>query len=78
MSKPLLRVATSAARLWTRVYTQGLSPPGRDARRAQMESDLWESAHDADPDSRARLPLQIVARLLIGVPDVLGWRIEQA
>jgi TonB family protein len=73
----LFRVAVAAVRLWTRVYTSGLPPATADARRAEVESDLWESAHDSDPDIRSHLFLQIAARLLIGIPDDLGWRLEQ-
>jgi TonB family protein len=77
MNGPLLRLAAAAVRLWTRVYTSGLPPATASARRAEVESDLWESAHDSDPEIRSHLFLQIAARLLIGIPDDLGWRVEQ-
>jgi TonB family protein len=77
MNDWLLRFAVAAVRLWTGVYTSGLPPATADARRAEVESDLWESAHDPDPDIRSHLSLQIAARLLIGIPDDLGWRLEQ-
>jgi TonB family protein len=77
MSGWLFRVAEAAVRLWTRVYTSGLPPATAHARRAEVESDLWESAHDSDPDIRSHRFLQIAARLLIGIPDDLGWRLEQ-
>jgi hypothetical protein len=57
------------ARLWTRVYTSGLDPSLRDARRAEIESDLWESQQHAD--GRA----QILSRLVAGVVDDVLWRV---
>ena len=45
---------------------------------ARAESDLWESQHDpgARPTGMAHA-VQIVARLLIGIPDDLAWMFEQ-
>jgi hypothetical protein len=66
------RLATALVRLWTHVYTCGMERPVRDARRAEIASDLWESAQGSSDD-----PLSgghIVARLLLGVPDDLTWR----
>lgn len=77
MSQRLLQLTVAAVRVWTRVYTWKLPPAVREARRAEVESDLWESAHDPDPARRSHLPLRIVARLLLGIRDDLGWRLEQ-
>jgi hypothetical protein len=80
MNDLALRGAVAAARVWTRVYTSGLPDQQRDARREEIDSDLWESvkqATDARSDRRT-LALQIAARLIAGVPDDLGWRSEQA
>jgi TonB family protein len=77
MIPPLLRLANAAVRLWTRVYTWRVPPPMRDARREEIESDLWESEHDQALDGRLGLSLRVFARLLIGIPDDLGWRVEQ-
>ena len=68
----LLRLAVAAVRAWTRAYTFGLPPSVRDARRAEVESDLWECRADAG----TALPLQILGRLLCGVFDDLSWRVE--
>jgi hypothetical protein len=70
-----LRAAIAAVRGWTKVYTWGLLPESRDARRDEIESDLWESINDREADRRT-LALQIAARLIIGIPDDLGWRSE--
>jgi hypothetical protein len=67
-------LAMSAVRAWTRFYTCGLPPELRDARRDEIESDLWESFQDAHGD--AALAWQIWARLLGGVADDLAWRFD--
>ena len=77
MNDLALRGAVAAVRAWTRVYTFGLPEEQRDARREEIDSDLWESVNDRRSDRRT-LALQIVARLIAGMPDDLGWRSEQA
>jgi hypothetical protein len=57
-------------RWWTRAYTCGLPRQVRDARRAEIESDLWESAHDA-----SEAAAQILPRLAFGIVDDLRWRV---
>ena len=58
-------------RVWTRLYTSALSSEIRDRRRAEIESDVWESEHDPDIPHRA-----LVLRLLRGIPADLLWRLE--
>jgi hypothetical protein len=70
----LLQVAKALVRCWTAVYTWRMPPELRDARRAEIDSDLWECQQEGP--SNASLPLQIVARLVLGMPDDLGWRSE--
>ena len=77
MSALLLAIATHAMRAWTRVYTIGLAPEDRDARLAEIDSDLWESWHDLDRRN-ARLALEIAIRLIAGVPHDLAWRFGRA
>jgi hypothetical protein len=72
-----LRAAIAAVRGWTMLYTSGLSVERRDARREEIDSDLWESVNDAASERRT-LAVQIAARLIAGIPDDLGWRSEQA
>ena len=63
----------TAARLlrwWTRVYTATLPPAERDRRRAEVESDLWESSRDPVASR------QVLSRLLLGVADDVGWSIN--
>jgi hypothetical protein len=59
--------AVKVARWWTRVYTAGLPVDLREARRAEVESDLWESVSDGAPSRH------ILARLALGVVDDLSW-----
>ena len=66
MNTPRRRLSSMLVRGWTRVYTLGLPVAARDRRRAEIESDLWESEH-ADA----------IGRLIRGVPSDLAWRIEQ-
>ena len=71
-----LPAAVTAVRAWTRFYTWGLPPELRESRREEIDSDLWESVHEHG-DGSGRLALHIIARLIIGIPDDLGWRTEQ-
>ena len=61
------RAAAGVARWWTRLYTAGLPDDLRDARRAEVESDLWESVSDGAPSRH------ILARVALGVVDDLTW-----
>jgi len=61
------RTAASITRWWTRCYTAGLPGDVRNARRAEIESDLWDSLADG---GSAR---HILARLALGIPDDLTW-----
>ena len=72
-------LAAAVVRAWTRAYTVWLPPTVRDARRAEIDSDLWEHAHApegaADPRSVAG---QILARCLLGIAADLTWCIQMA
>jgi hypothetical protein len=59
--------AADIARWWTRVYTAGLPEELRENRRAEVESDLWESLADGAPSHH------ILARTALGLPDDLTW-----
>jgi hypothetical protein len=78
MTSPALRFVVALVRGWTRLYTSGQEPAVRDARRAEIESDLWELQHDGDGDPVVAPAAHVLARLLLGVPDDLSWRYEQA
>ena len=74
MTGRLLRFAIAAVRWWTVAYTLGMPPRVRDERRAEIESDLWESQH-GEP-AGFRLPAQMMSRLVFGIHDDLRWRSE--
>lgn len=73
-----MRPATSAGvvRRWVRLYTVGLTDDLRDARRAEIESDLWAHADEAAAKglSPAALDAEMLVRLILGVPADLVWR----
>ena len=75
---PALRGAIGLVRGWTRFYTLHMDPGCRDARRAEIESDLWEFHEDARKRgaSPAAIAAHMLARLLAGIPDDLSWRVE--
>ena len=75
---PGQRLATVIVRGWTRTYTWRLPSPVRDARRAEIDSDLWEFEHDPERARGAAPTLHIVARLALGIPDDLSWRAANA
>jgi protein TonB len=77
MNRVLLRGAMAAVRVWTRLYTSGLAADRGDERRAEIESDLWESEHDPDAPGAWRQACHLYVRLLAGMPGDLAWRVEQ-
>src|SRR5215831_19195819 len=68
----MLRLAVALVRLWTRVFTLGMPGTVREWRRREIESDLWEQAHDRQLSAG-----QLIARLLRGLPADILWRIEE-
>lgn len=72
-----LRLAVCAVRAWTRAYTGGLPAALAEERRAEIESDLWELQHDPDPAPGWSPAAQVAARLVIGLPDDVFWRVER-
>jgi len=71
------RLATTIVRGWTRTYTWRLPASVRDARRAEIDSDLWEFEHDPD-HARGPAALHILARVALGMPDDVSWRVANA
>ena len=63
------RFAVALTRTWLRLYTLGLPPEVRESRRAEIESDIWESLHDSTASGS-----QILPRLAAGVLDDVSWR----
>lgn len=77
MSSLIMRLVVNGVRGWTWLYTWRMSTTLRDRRRAEIESDLWECRGDAAGAPTLGAAALIVLRLLIGIPDDLGWRVEQ-
>ena len=73
-----LATALGLVRAWTRLYTARMAPEARDARRNEIESDLWEFHEDARRRgaSPAGIALHMLLRLALGAPDDLLWRAE--
>lgn len=76
MSSRCQRLAIAIVCAWTRLYTWRMPPALGQARRAEIESDLWEFQQDSSPGGVGPA-LHVLARLVIGVPDDLAWRSEQ-
>ncbi len=76
----LLASAIALVRVWTRLYTLGMDPAQRDARRAEIHSDLWELHEDARRRGAtpALIALHMLLRLLLGMRHDLFWRAEHA
>jgi len=70
------RAACDLVRRWTRLYTAGLPALARETRLDEIESDLWDSMHDTTSEPLGAR--QVVARLLLGIPDDLQWRAAHA
>jgi hypothetical protein len=72
-----LRLACTLVRGWTQFYTCSLPAARRDARRAEIASDLWECQQDVGSRYGLQEALQVVARLVLGVPDDVAWVLMQ-
>jgi hypothetical protein len=62
---------------WVRVYTRGLPAELRDARRDEVDGDLWcelEEAAALGRPGRSRRS-DMLLRLLFGVPADISWRL---
>jgi hypothetical protein len=71
------RFVCRVVRTWTRLYTCGLPAAVRNRRRAEIESDLWESERDREGISSPRSDAHVIARLVRGMAADLTWRAEQ-
>ena len=73
----MLRLALAVVRAWTALYTWRMSTTLREDRRAEIESDLWEFLHYRAGSDSLSIAAHMFIRLLIGIPDDLGWRLDQ-
>jgi hypothetical protein len=74
----LTSIASACARAWVRVYTSGMPSDLCQARRAEIESDLWECQQEPRraPDSGTSVAVDILRRTFTGIPDDIGWRLD--
>ena len=66
----------SRARVDQPLHQPGMPDGLRDARRLEIESDLWGIDPRSRPASDAAVAYQIALRLLRGLPDDVLWRME--
>lgn len=62
-----------AGRRWASTYTRSLTPDVAQRRRDEIESDMYEHAHDRE-DRGAAFQFEVLGRVLSGVPADLSWR----
>ena len=67
--------STGFVQAWVRLYTIGLPPGLRDARRDEIDSDLWEQAHHTGMHTTPSPTAHLLLRWLLGLPDDLLWRL---
>ena len=74
----VLDVAVGMTRSWVAVYTSGLAPELRDARRAEIDSDLWEHRQIAEltEEPQGETTFHLLTRLLLGILSDVTWRLE--
>ncbi len=81
MTRPASRSYALAARLtrwWVRRYTRRLPSLVQSARRAEIDADLWDHWHDRAAERRpVAVALEVVGRLVLGIPADLAWRHAQ-
>ena len=63
-------------RAWALLYTRGLPTDRSAARRDELDSDLWEHEAWAAASGRSagKIALEILGRLVAGIPADLSWR----
>jgi hypothetical protein len=68
--------AATLVRRWVGLYTRGLPAAVRDARRAEIESDLWAQSEEAEQlgQAPASVGIEMLTRLVLGIPADIGWR----
>ena len=69
----------SLVRAWVRLYTRGLAPQLRAARREEIDGDLWEQTRETAVlgGTPSGVRSQVLLRLLLGMPADVSWRVAQ-
>ena len=73
-----MALAVGMTRSWVALYTLGLPPEFRDARRAEIDSDLWEHRQIAEltEEPQGETTFHLLTRLLLGILSDVTWRLE--
>jgi ABC-type multidrug transport system permease subunit len=73
-----LALTVGVARSWVALYTTRLPLEIREARRSEIDSDLWEqqwlAARRGDPAFGTAI--EVLTRILLGILADIAWRIE--
>ncbi len=73
-----LALSVGMARSWVALYTRGLASEVRDARRSEIDSDLWEqqwlAARLGDPAFGTAI--EVLTRMLLGIISDITWRAQ--
>jgi hypothetical protein len=78
MMSRILELEIALVRMWTCVYTARMPPELGAARRAEIESDLWEFQQDRVARRALHPIVHVLVRLVLGIPDDLCWRAAHA
>jgi len=73
-----IALAVGIVRTWVALYTLGLPQLLREARRLEIDCDLWEQRQLAELTREPHLAtaIQIVVRALLGIFSDVTWRVE--
>jgi hypothetical protein len=73
-----LALTVGMARSWVALYTVRLPHETREARRSEIDSDLWEqqwlAAHRGDP--AIGTAIEVLTRMLLGTISDITWRVQ--
>jgi hypothetical protein len=73
------RRASALVRRWVALYTRGLTPDVREARREEIEADLWSQTEDQRRSGAlsGAGSTAILSRLVRGLWADITWRLDQ-
>jgi hypothetical protein len=71
--------SAAVVRRWVAIYTRGLPSGVRQNRRDEIDDDLWSQLLECSESGRTDRSMsgEVVARLVLGIPADVSWRVEQ-
>jgi hypothetical protein len=71
--------SAAVVRRWVAIYTRGLPSEVRQNRRDEIDDDLWSQLLECSESGRTDRSMsgEVVARLVLGIPADVSWRVEQ-